>query len=196
MTGRRLFIVGSSFALAGCFDRPYYEQNAQQKKFLEDLKEIARPALASNNPLQIEEAAKKSLVRAEQIGAFADWQGVLKTIEGNAQNVALTIEIGPQVSLYAFNDWSLALAGSVADLLFTRSRAAPPPGLSDPAIAALKTFRLGERVTLAGKMGAIAGSGLFDLSRLFGKSDTDNRQFLQAPRFVARIEALTAAKKS
>jgi hypothetical protein len=196
MPGRRSVLYGGALLVGGCFDRPYYEQNAEQKKFLEDLKEIARPALASNNPLQIEEAAKKSLVRAEQVGSFADWQGVLKVIEGNAQNVAVTIEIGPQVSLYAFNDWSLALAGSVADLLFTRSRAAPPPGLSDSAIAALKTFRLGERVTLAGKMGAIAGSGLFDLSRLFGKSDTDNRQFLQAPRFVARIEALAVSKKS
>jgi hypothetical protein len=196
MPGRRSVLYGGTLLVGGCFDRPYYEQNAEQKKFLEDLKEIARPALASNNPLQIEEAAKKSLVRAEQVGSFADWQGVLKVIEGNAQNVAVTIEIGPQVSLYAFNDWSLALAGSVADLLFTRSRAAPPPGLSDSAIAALKTFRLGERVTLAGKMGAIAGSGLFDLSRLFGKSDTDNRQFLQAPRFVARIEALAVSKKS
>ena len=64
----------------------------------------------------------------------------------------------------------------------------------DGAIAALKTFRLGERVTLAGKMGAIAGSGLFDLSRLFGKSASDNRQFLQAPRFVARIDGLKASK--
>ena len=33
-----------------------------------------------------------------------------------------------------------------------------------PAIAALKTFRLGERVLLSGRMGEIAGSGLFDLS--------------------------------
>ena len=104
--------------------------------------------------------------------------------------------MGPQVSLYAFNDWALALAGSIADMLSTRSRETPPPGLSDGAIAALKTFRLGEKVTLAGKTGAIAGSGLFDMSRLFGKSDADNRQFLQAPRFVARIDALVASKKS
>ena len=114
--------------------------------------------------------------------------------------MALTVEIGPQVSLYAFNDWALALTGAaasaVADLFSTRSRETPPPGLSEAAVAALKTFRLGERVTLAGKTGEIAGSGLFDLSRLFGKSDADNRQFLQAPRFVARIEALTASKKN
>ena len=70
----------------------------------------------------------------------------------------------------------------------------PPPGLSDGAIAALKTLRLGERIALAGRMEAIAGSGLFDLSRLFGKSEQDNRQFLQAPQFVARIEALKASK--
>ena len=48
---------------------------------------------------------------------------------------------------------------------------------------------------LSGRMGEIAGSGLFDFSRLFGKSDGDNRQFLHAPRFVARIEALAASKK-
>ena len=44
-------------------------------------------------------------------------------------------------------------------------------------------------------MGEIAGSGVFDLSRLFGKSDAEHRQFLQTPRFVARIEALAASKK-
>jgi hypothetical protein len=44
-------------------------------------------------------------------------------------------------------------------------------------------------------MGEIAGSGVFDLSRLFGKSDADYRQFLLAPRFVARVEALVAKKK-
>ena len=49
---------------------------------------------------------------------------------------------------------------------------------------------------LSGKTGAIAGSGLFDLSTLLGKSDADHRQFLQAPRFVARIETLSASKKS
>ena len=41
----------------------------------------------------------------------------------------------------------------------------------------------------------LAGSGLFDLSMLFGKSDSDNRQFLQVPRFVARIDTLAAATK-
>jgi hypothetical protein len=193
---RRDFFLGGTLALAGCFDRPYYEQNPQQKKFLEDLRAIGKPALESNNPLRIEEAARRSLQRAAEVGAFSDWQGVLRTIEGNAQTVAITIEVGPQVSLYAFNDWTLALAGSIADMLSTRSRESAPPGLSDGAIAALKTFRLGERVSLAGKTGAIAGSGLFDLSRLFGKSDADNRQFLQAPRFVARIDALAASRKS
>ena len=87
------------------------------------------------------------------------------------------------------------MADQVASLFSTRSRETPPPGLSDGAIAALKTFRLGERVTLAGRTGAIAGSGLFDLSRLFGKSEADHRQFLQAPRFVARIEGLVPEKK-
>ncbi len=193
---RLLLLGGASLALGGCFDRPYYEHNAEQKKFLDELQIIARPALASNNPLQLEEAAKKSVALAEAIGSFTGWRGVLKAIDGTAQKVAVTIEIGPQVSLYAFNDWALALAGSVAGLFSTRSRDTPPPGLSDPAVAALKAFKLGEKVTLAGRMGAIAGSGLFDVSRLLGKSDTDNRQFLQTPRFVARIEAVTASKKT
>lgn len=198
MAGRRAFLLGGALLVGGCFDKPYYEQNERQKKLLGELKELSKPALTSNNPLQIEEAVKKSLVLADGVGAFKDWQGVLKQIEGNAQNVAVTIEIGPQVSLYAFNDWTLALTGAmtgaIADLFSTRSRESPPPGLSDSAIAALKTFRLGERVALDGRMGAIAGSGLFDLSRLIGKSASDNRQFLQAPRFVARIEALRSAK--
>ena len=106
-----------------------------------------------------------------------------------------TFDIGRQVSLYAFNDWALAFAGTVTDFFSTRSRAAPPPGLSEAAIAALKTLRLGERVTLSGRMGEIAGSGVLDLSRLFGKSAAEHRQFLQTPRFVARIEALQASKK-
>ncbi|MEA2851845.1 MAG: hypothetical protein QOE02_1864, partial [Rhodospirillaceae bacterium] len=89
-----------------------------------------------------------------------------------------------------------AAAGSLADLFSTRSRETPPPGLSDAAIAALKTLRLGERVLLSGRMGEIAGSGVFDLSRLFGKGDADHRQFLLAPRFVARIEAIAASKKN
>jgi hypothetical protein len=45
-------------------------------------------------------------------------------------------------------------------------------------------------------LGEIAGSGVFDLSRLFGKSVEEHRQFLQTPRFVARVEALAASTKS
>ena len=192
---RSIFLGGSAFALAGCFDRPWYEENAQQKAFLDALEALAKPALASNNPLRLEEAAKKSYELAARTGAFRDWQGILRTVEGTAQKVAITIEIGPQVSLYAFNDWALALAGSVADLFSARSRESPPPGLSDQAIAALKTFRLNERVTMSGRLGEIAGSGLFDLTGLFGRSDADNRQFLQVPRFVARIDTLAATTK-
>ena len=197
---RRSFVLGvPSFILTGCFDKPCEERNPAQLAFLDGLKALAKPALASGNPLQIEEAAKQSIALAEKVGVFTDWCGTLTKIEGTAQKVAVTVDIGRQVSLYAFNDWTLAVTGamasSMASLFSTRSRETPPPGLSDGAIAALKTFRLGERVTLDGRMGAIAGSGLFDLSRLFGKSDADNRQFLQTPRFVARIEALTAEKK-
>jgi hypothetical protein len=192
---RRTLLLGGPLGLTGCFDKPWYEENAQQKAFLDGLQALAKPALASSNPLRLEEAAKKSLELATRTGAFSDWQGILRTVEGTAQKVAITIEIGPQVSLYAFNDWALGMAGTVADLFSTRSRESPPPGLSDPAIAALKTFRLNERVTLSGRLGEIAGSGLFDLTTLFGKSDADNRQFLQVPRFVARIDTLAATKK-
>lgn len=199
IAGRRtLLLGGAGLALgapqAGCiFDRAYYEKNAQQKAFLDRLQEIARPALASNNPLKIEEAARQSVALSASVGDIAGWRGILRTIEGNAQNVAITLDIGPQVSLYAFNDWALAMAGSVAGMFSTRSRESAPPGLSDKAIAALKTFRLGQTVSISGRMGEIAGSGLFDLTRLFGKGDADNRQFLQTPRFVARIEALAPA---
>jgi hypothetical protein len=192
---RLLVLVGAALALGGCFEGSCYQSNARQKEFLDGLAALSKRALASNNPLAIEEAAKQSVALSDQIGAFEGWCGTLKTIDGNAQNVALTIEIGPNVTLYAFNDWALATAGSLADMFSTRSRESPPPGLSEAAIATLKTFRLGERVQLSGRMGAIAGSGLFDLSRLFGKSDTDNRVFLQSPRFVARIEGLQPSDK-
>lgn len=193
---RRILVLGStSLMLAGCFDRPCHERNPAQKAFLDGLQELAKPALASNNPLRVEEAARQSVALADKVGAFGDWCGTLTKIEGNAQTVAVTFDIGRQVSLYAFNDWALAFAGTVTDFFSTRSRATPPPGLSEAAVAALKTLRLGERVTISGRMGEIAGSGVFDLSRLFGKSATDHRQFLQTPRFVARIEALQASKK-
>jgi hypothetical protein len=192
---RRTLLLGGTLTLGGCFDRPWYEENARQKAFLDGLQALAKPALASNNPLRLEEATRQSLELAAKTGVFTDWQGILRTVEGNAQKVAITIEVGPQVSLYAFNDWALGMAGAVADLFSTRSRESAPPGLSDPAIAALKTFRLNERVTLSGRLGEIAGSGLFDLTSLFGKSDADNRQFLQVPRFVARIDTLAATKK-
>ncbi len=195
LTSRRVFLLGSTGLALGACDRPCYEQNEAQKAFLGGLQSLAKTALASNNPLKIEAAAEQSMVLAAKVGAFSDWCGTLKTIEGSAQTAAVTVEIGPQVSLYAFNDWTLAMAGSIADLFSTRSREAPPPGLSDAAIAALKTFRLGERVKIAGRMGEIAGSGLFDLSRLFGKGEAENRLFLQSPRFVARIEALGPSKK-
>jgi hypothetical protein len=192
---RRVFLLGgASLVLGGCFDTPCEEDNPAQKTFLDGLRALARPALASNNPLQVEEAANQSVALADKVGGFAGWCGTLTRIEGNAQTAAITIDIGRQVSLYAFNDWTLALAGSLADLFSTRSRETPPPGLSDAAIAALKTLRLGARVLLSGRMGEIAGSGVFDLSGLFGKSDTDHRRFLLAPRFVARIEALAASK--
>ena len=179
----------------GCLDQPCEERNPAQKAFLDAVRGVTKPALASNNPLQIEEADKQCVALSEQVGAFSDWCGVLGRIEGNAQAVAVTIQIGRQVSLYAFNDRTLAFAGSIADFFSTRSREPPPPGLSDPAIAALKTLRLGERVSLSGRMGEIAGAGMFDMSRLFGKSDAEHREFLQAPRLLARIEAITAAKR-
>ncbi|CAN5858150.1 hypothetical protein BH11PSE3_BH11PSE3_47210 [soil metagenome] len=197
---RRFFVIGSScLPLAGCFDTPCEERNPAQKAFLDGLKALAKPALASNNPLQIEEAARQSVALADKVGAFSDWCGTLTKIEGTAQNAAVIVDIGRQVSLYAFNDWTLAFAGAVAgsvlDLFSTRARPAPPPGLSDPALAALKALRLGERVSVSGRMGQIAGSGVFDLTRLFGQSEAEHRQVLQTPRFVARIEGLAVEKK-
>ena len=193
---RRSFVLGGTgLAVTGCFDTPCEEENPAQKAFLDGLRALAKPALASNNPLQVEEAANQSVVLADKVAGFSGWCGTLVRIEGNAQNVAITADLGRQVSLYAFNDWTLATAGSLADFFSTKSREAPPPGLSDAAIAALKGLRLGERVLLSGRMGEIAGSGVFDLSRLFGKSDAEHRQFLLAPRFVARIEAIAASKK-
>ncbi|MBV8394554.1 MAG: hypothetical protein JOY81_15360 [Alphaproteobacteria bacterium] len=192
---RTALLAGLAFVPAACFEGSCYESNAQQKKFLDDLAAISKKALATDNPLAIEEGVKQTFLRSESVGSFSDWCGTLKAIEGNTQSMSITLEIGPRVSLYAFNDWALATAGAVADLFSTRSRESPPPGLSEGAVAALKTFRLGERVQLAGRMGAIAGSGLFDLSRLLGRSDTENRVFLQSPRFVARIEALAASSK-
>src|SRR5262245_4742718 len=195
IVSRRAFVLGStSLVLAAC-DTPCEERIPAQKAFLDGLRALAKPALASNNPLQVEEAAKQSVALAEKVGAFGDWCGILTKIEGNAETVALTVDIGRQVSLYAFNDWAQAFAGSVVDLFSTRSRETPPPGLSEGAIATLKTLRLGERVSLSGRMGELAGSGVFDLSRLFGKSDSEHREFLLAPRFVARLEALAARKK-
>jgi hypothetical protein len=198
IAGRRsLLLGGAGLALGGCFDRPYYDRNAEQKAFLAALQTLAKPALASNNPLQIEEAAKQSVVLWNKIGSFTGWRGVLKVVEGNSKNAAVTLEIGPQVSLYAFNDWALAAAGNIVNsasgFFSTRSRDTPPPGLSPQAVTALKTFRIGQTVTLSGRMGEIAGSGLFDLTRLLGKGDGDNRQFLLAPRFVARVEELAAS---
>jgi hypothetical protein len=196
IASRRTLLLGlPSLALTGCFDKPCEERNPAQLTFLDGLKALAKPALASNNPLQIEEAAKRSIALADKVGAFSDWCGTLTRIEGTSQKVAVTIDVGRQVSLYAFNDWTLAFAGSVLDLFSTRSREPPPPGLSEPAIAALKTLRLGERITLSGRMGQIAGAGLFDWSSLFGKSEAEHRQFLQTPRFVARIETLSVEKK-
>jgi hypothetical protein len=188
--------VGStSLPLAGCLEQACEDRNPAQKAFLDTARGVTRPALASNNPLQIEEAAKQCITLSERAGAFTDWCGVLAKVEGNAQTVAVTIGIGRQISLYAFNDWTLAFAGSVADFFSTRTREPPPPGLSESAVAGLKTLRLGERVTVSGRMGEIAGAGVFDLSRLFGKSDAEHREFLQAPRLLARIEAIAAAKK-
>ena len=196
MEQRRSFILGSaSLTLTGCLGRSCYESNPEQKRFLDGLGALARPALSSNNPLAVEEAAKQSVALANKVGSFTDWCGTLTTIEGSASKPTVVIEVGPRVSLYAFNDWTLALAGSVTDLFSTRNKETPPPGLSDAAVEALKTFRLGDRVLLSGRLGEIAGSGLLDMSWLFGKSEADHRQFLQTPRFVARIEALAATKK-
>jgi hypothetical protein len=87
------------------------------------------------------------------------------------------------------------MAGCRRRLFSTRSRDSAPPGLSDQAVAGAKNLQLNERLTLSGRFGRDRRLGLFDLSNVFGKSDADNRQFLQVPRFVARIDTLAATKK-
>jgi hypothetical protein len=90
MTARRVFLLGGAgLALGGCFDTPCEEQNPAQKAFLDGLRALAKPALVSNNPLQIEEAAKQSVALAEKVGAFSDWCGTLTRIEGNARQTTL-----------------------------------------------------------------------------------------------------------
>ncbi len=192
---RNIVLGGSAFGLAGCFDRPWYEENAQQKAFLDGLQALAKPALASNNPLRLEEATKKSLELAARTGR----------LHGLAGHPAHRRRQRPE-GRHHHRDRPASFALRIQRLgtRHGRRRRRPvlhtiarkrPPGLSDPAIAALKTFRLNERVTLSGRLGEIAGSGLFDLTTLFGKSDADNRQFLQVPRFVARIDTLAATTK-
>src|SRR5664279_4976075 len=83
---------------------PCEEENPAQKAFLDGLRALAKPALASNNPLQVEEAANQSVALADKVGGFSGWCGTLTKIEGNAQAAAVTVDIGRQVSLYAFND--------------------------------------------------------------------------------------------
>src|SRR5262244_2740988 len=77
MIRRSLLFGASSLALGGCFDTPCEEENSAQKAFLDGLKSLAKPALASNNPLQVEEAARQSIILAEKVGAFTDWCGTL-----------------------------------------------------------------------------------------------------------------------
>ena len=62
MTARRVFLLGgASLALGGCFDTLCEEENPAQKAFLDGLRALAKPALASSNPLQVEEAANQSV---------------------------------------------------------------------------------------------------------------------------------------
>ena len=56
MIRRSLLLGAPSLALTACFDRPCEERNPAQLAFLDALKSLAKPALASGNPLQIEEA--------------------------------------------------------------------------------------------------------------------------------------------
>jgi len=185
-----LAVGGGGLLMERLAGRPCFQRNPAQKAFLDDLQALARPALGSQNPLAVQEAVKQTLALAERQAAFSDWCATLRKIEGNDRNVAVTFEIGPQVSLYAFNDWALSTAGSLLDKILGTKKEAPPPGLTDAAITALKAMRLGETVMLAGRFGEIAGSALADLGKLLGRSETESRQFLQTPRFLARIDAI------
>ena len=89
MTARRVFLLGGAgLVLTGCFDTPCEEENPAQKAFLDGLRALAKPALASNNPLQVEEAANQSVALADKVGGFSGWCGTLTKIEGNAQTVS------------------------------------------------------------------------------------------------------------
>src|SRR4029453_14980828 len=117
IASRRIILLGGpSLAVTACFDKPCEERNAAQLAFFDGLKSLAKPARASGNPLRFEEGAEQSIALADKVGGFTDWCGAPTKIEGTAQNVAVTVDIGRQVSLYAFNDWTLAFAGSVLDL--------------------------------------------------------------------------------
>ena len=92
MAGRRVFLLGGAgFVLGGCFDRPCHERIPAQKAFLDGLTALAKPALASNNPLAVEEAARQSVALADKVGAFSDWCGTIRKIEGTAQTAAVIV---------------------------------------------------------------------------------------------------------
>ena len=78
MIRRSILVGGLGLPLTACFDRPWYEENPKQKAFLQDLQALAKPALASNNPLQLEEAVKQSLALATRTGAFVSPQPFLR----------------------------------------------------------------------------------------------------------------------
>src|SRR5260370_20705597 len=105
---RRSILLGtSSLVLTGCFDTPCEEENPAQKAFLDGLRALAKPALASNNPLQVEEAANQSVALADKVGGFAGWGGNLTRIEGNAQPLAVPFVLGRPVLLSSFIDLTL-----------------------------------------------------------------------------------------
>ena len=85
-------------------------------------------------------------------------------IEGIGQKVAVTVEIGRKFRSTRSTTGRSPWRARSPTCSRRETRKPPPPGLSDTAVAALKTFRLGDRVCLSGRLGEIAGSGLFDIS--------------------------------
>ncbi len=72
MKRRAILFGGTSLVLGAVSTGPATSATPEQKAFLDGLQALAKPALASNNPLQVEEAAKQSIALAGKTGAFTD----------------------------------------------------------------------------------------------------------------------------
>ena len=153
----------STLALAGCFDTPCEEENPAQKAFLDGLQRARQARARLQQP-----AAGRGSGQAER-GAGRQGRRLLRLVRHAAPRSRATPRRSPSRSISAAKFRSTRSTtgpwpwrarwptSSPHDRASRRRRAFPMP-----AIAALKTLRLGERVLLSGRMGEIAGSGVFD----------------------------------